>query len=175
MTVGGGTRTSSIASTPLNVLSRTIPTQRSGRLLEDVASRKKSASKFTSVCGRERRSFLTKADDLPSLSLSLHSHMVHHFHFFGLALFVPASHVTDAQAHLCDTVLLQEPIDLLLNFRLDLHVGRFRSDPMTGAQIGHSYIICSEPGDQRTSLIGCWPTATLIPPGSLSLNRKESW
>ena len=174
MTVGGGNRTSSTASRPLNVLSRTIPTQRSGRLLEDAASRKKSASKSTFICGRDRRSFLTKADDLPSLSLSLHSHMVHHFHSFGLALFVSASHVTDAQAHLCDTALLEEPIDFLLNFRIDRHVGRFRSDPATGAPIGHSYIICSEPGDQWTSLIGLLAHRNSCPPPALfSRSQRE--
>jgi len=105
---------------------------------------------------------LTKTDDLPSLSLSLHSHMIHHLHSFGLALFVPASHVTDAQDRLCDTVLLEESIDLLLNFRIDRHVGCFRAAPITGAQIVHSYIICCEAGGQRTSPIHCWPTAILI-------------
>ena len=57
-----------------------MPTQRSWRLVEYFGSRKKSASNSASVSGKERMSRLTKADDdLPSFSLSLHSHMEFHF------------------------------------------------------------------------------------------------
>jgi len=50
-------------------------------------------------------------------------------------------------------------------------------------EIGHRHTICNEPGDQWTSLVGCWSTTTLNNPapalyskvGIESLLASDGW